>query len=127
MGTFAGVAMPKEDPLSSTRGFHVRAYETDDAMIVECHGRLTTENAPLLRMEVKDLVPQHKRIVLDMKEVPQMDSAGLGTVVGLYVTARTRGCRIEMVNANDAIRKLFSVTNMLSLFEHAGRHYGKTI
>jgi hypothetical protein len=47
--------------------------------------------------------------------------------VGLYVSARTRGCRIELVNANEAIRKLFSVANLLSLFESAGRHYGKTI
>lgn len=119
--------MPGEHPLSSTRGFRVRAYEADDAMVVECEGRLTSDNAPSLRMEIKDLVPLHKRIVLDLKEVPQMDSAGLGAVVGLYVSARTRGCRIELVNANEAIRKLFSVTNVLSLFEHAGRHYGKTI
>ncbi len=119
--------MQKEHPLSSTRGFRVRTYAAEDAMVMECEGRLTSDNAPLLRMEVANLVPLHKRIVLDLKEVPQMDSAGLGAVVGLYVTARTRGCRIELVNANEAIRKLFSITNVLSLFEHAGRHYGKTI
>jgi anti-sigma B factor antagonist len=119
--------MTKESSLSSTRGFRVRAYETDEVMVVECAGRLTSDNAPLLRMEIKDLVPLHQRIVLDLKQVPQMDSAGLGLVVGLYVTARTRGCRLELINANEAIRKLFSVSNVLSLFEPAGRHYGKTI
>lgn len=123
----SGVFVPDEDPLSSTRGFHVRSYEIDDAMVTECHGKLTSDNAPLLRMELKDLVPLYKRIVLDLKEVPLMDSAGLGLVVGLYVSARTRGCRIELVNANEAIRKLFSITNVLSLFELAGRHHGKTI
>ena len=119
--------MSEENPLSSTRGFRVHSYEAGNVMIVECEGRLTSDNAPLLRLEMKDLVPCHKRIVLDLKAVPHMDSAGLGSVVGLYVSARTRGCRIELVNANEAIRKLFSVTNVLSLFESAGRHYGKTI
>ncbi len=119
--------MTKESPLRSTRGFRVHTYEADDAMVVECEGRLTSDNAPLLRMEIKDLVPLHQRIILDLKQVPQMDSAGLGLVVGLYVTARTRGCRLELINANEAIRTLFSVTNVLSLFEPAGRHYGKTI
>ena len=119
--------MPEERPLSSTRGFRVHSYETEDAMVVECEGRLTSDNAPLLRMEVKALVAVHKYIVLDLKGVPQMDSAGLGSVVGLYVTARTRGCRFGLVNANVAIRKLFSVSNVLSLFEPAGRHYGKTL
>jgi anti-anti-sigma factor len=119
--------MAKESPLSSTRGFRVRTYECDDVMVVECEGRLTSDNAPLLRMEIKDLVPLHQRIVLDLKQVPQMDSAGLGAVAGLYVTARTRGCRLELINANEAIRKLFSITNVISLFEPAGRHHGKTI
>jgi len=119
--------MTKESPLSSTRGFRVRTYEAEGVMVVECEGRLTSDNAPLLRMEIKDLVPLHPHIVLDLKQVPQMDSAGLGMVVGLYVTARTRGCRLELVNANEAIRKLFSITNVLSLFEPAGRHHGKTI
>jgi anti-anti-sigma factor len=119
--------MPKEHPLSSTRGFHVHTYAADDTMVVECHGRLISENAPLLRMEVKDLLPRHKRIVLDLQEVPQMDSAGLGAIVGLYISARTRGCRVDLANANEAIRKLLSITNVLCLFEHAGRHYGKTI
>jgi anti-sigma B factor antagonist len=119
--------MAKESPLSSTRGFRVRTHQADDVMVVECEGRLISDNAPLLRMEIKDLVPLHPRIVVDLKQVPQMDSAGLGLLVGLYVTARTRGCRLELINANEAIRKLFSVTNVLSLFEPAGRHYGKTI
>jgi anti-anti-sigma factor len=119
--------MAKESPLSSTRGFRVRTYQADVVMVVECEGRLTSDNAPLLRMEIEALVPLHPRIVLDLKQVPQMDSAGLGLVVGLYVTARTRGCRLELINANEAIRQLFSITNVLSLFEPAGRHYGKTI
>src|SRR5260370_1657029 len=119
--------MAKESPLSSTRGFRVRTYQADDVMVVECEGRLTSDNAPLLRMEIKDLVPLHRRIVLDLKQVPQMDSAGLALVVGLFVTVRTRGCGLELVNPNFAISKLFSVTNVISLFDPAGRHYGKTI
>ena len=119
--------MANESPLSSTRGFRVRSYEAEGVMVVECEGRLISDNAPLLRLEIKELVPLHSQIVLDLKQVPQMDSAGLGMIVGLYVTARTRGCRLELVNANEAIRKLFSVTNVLSLFEPAGRHHGKTI
>jgi len=43
------------------------------------------------------------------------------------VSGRTRGCQVELVNASEQIRNLFSMTNLLSLFEHAGRHHGKTI
>ena len=119
--------MAAEHSGSSSRGFRVHCYETEDALIAECHGKLTFENTQTLKDGVRDKIPGHKRIVIDLKEVPQVDSSGLGTVVGLYVSARTRGCRLEIANASQQIRQLFSVTNLLSLFEEAGRHHGKTI
>jgi anti-anti-sigma factor len=116
-----------ELPSSSTRGFRVHCYENGDALVAECHGKLTFENTQVLKDSVRDRIPGHKRIVIDLKEVPQVDSSGLGAVVGLYVSARTRGCQLEVVNASEQVRDLFSMTNLLSLFEAAGRHHGKTI
>lgn len=116
-----------ELPSSSTRGFRVHCYENGDALVAECHGKLTFENTQVLKDSVRDRIPGHKRIVIDLKEVPQVDSSGLGAVVSLYVSARTRGCQLEVVNASEQVRDLFSMTNLLSLFEAAGRHHGKTI
>lgn len=76
---------------------------------------------------MKDGIPGHKRLVLDLAQVPLIDSSGFGTVMALYVSARTRGCRLELVNAREQVRALFSVTNLLSLFEAAGRYHGKTL
>jgi anti-anti-sigma factor len=65
--------------------------------------------------------------VLDLQGAPQIDSMGLGTVVGLYVSGRTRGCRTEIINASQQLSELFSMTNLLSLLEDAGRHGGRMI
>lgn len=119
--------MTSERPGSSSRGFRVHCYEKEDALIAECHGKLTFENTQVLKDEVREKIPGHKRIIIDLKEVPQVDSSGLGTIVGLYVSARTRGCKLEIANASQQIRQVFSMTNLLSLFEEAGRHHGKTI
>jgi len=115
----------KDTAYRSTRGFRVHSYLREGATVVECHGKLTAENAPLLRSEVRNIIPNQKRIILDLKEVPLMDSAGLGTIVGLYVSARTRHCPLELMNANQRIRELFGISNLVSLFEAAGRHGGK--
>jgi anti-anti-sigma factor len=112
---------------STTRGFRVHCYEAEGCLVAECHGRLIFENMRELKESVRDKIPGHKRIIIDLKEVPQVDSSGLGTIVGLYVSARTRGCRLEVANASQQIRELFSMTNLISLFEVAGRHHGKTI
>jgi anti-anti-sigma factor len=111
-----------EQPGRSTRGFRVQCLEREDVLVAECHGKLTFENTQVLKDAVRERIPGHKRIVIDLKDVPQVDSSGLGTVVGLYVSARTRGCRVEIANESQQIRELFSMTNLLSLFEPAGRH-----
>jgi|ERR1700738_2764725 len=117
--------MSNEQPGSSTRGFRVELYEEEGKLVVECHGNLTFENSPLLKQDVRGKIPEHKKIVLDLKDVPRMDSSGLGAVVGLYVSARTRGCKLELANANQAIRDLLSMTNLLMLFEETGRSGGR--
>src|SRR3974377_181318 len=103
--------MAEKGRTSTTRGFRAECCEDGDVLIVACHGRLMNGNTQALKDEVRDRIPGHKRLVLDLKDVPQMDSSGLGTVMALYVSARTRGCKLELVNPSDQIRELFSVTH----------------
>ena len=111
--------------VSTARGFRVRRKESEDCTVVECFGRLTSENVPLLKDAMREACERKVRIVLDLREVPMMDSSGLGAVVTLHVSARRRGCNLEVVNASKQILELFSVTNLLSLFEAAGRCGGR--
>lgn len=113
--------------MSTTRGFHVQCHEGDEVWTAECRGALTFGNTQELKDAVREKISGHKRLVIDLKEVSLVDSSGLGAIVGLYVSGRTRGCQVEIVNASQQIRQLFSITNVLSLFEAAGRHHGKTI
>jgi len=119
--------MTANRPGSSSKGFRVHCYEKEATLTAECHGKLTFENTSVLKDEVRRYIPGHKRIIIDLKEVSQIDSSGLGAVVSLYVSARMQGCRVEINNASQQIRQVFSMTNLLSLFEQAGRHHGKTI
>jgi anti-anti-sigma factor len=110
---------------SSAKGFRVQRGDSEDCTVVQCFGRLTSENVPLLKDAMREAYERKGRIVLDLKEVPMMDSSGLGAVVTLHVSARTRGCRLEVVNASKQILELFSMTNVLSLFEATGRCGGR--
>jgi anti-anti-sigma factor len=107
------------------RTFHLQTHRSQHAIIVECHGKLTFEHAPQLRNKIRALIPDEKHIILDLKEVPFMDSSGLGALVTLYVSSRTRNCKLELVNVSPALRSLLGMTNLLSLFEQAGRYGGK--
>jgi anti-sigma B factor antagonist len=75
-----------------------------------------------LYLEVRQLFPDTKRIVLDLTDLTHMDSMGLGTVVRLYVSARSAGCDLELLNIGKRIRQILGVTNLLSVFTIIGEN-----
>ena len=89
----------------------------DDAMIVRCKGRLTTEHSEAMKNHVRNLLPATRRIIIDLQEVTRMDSSGLGAIVGLYISAKKCGCELVLINYNKSIRDLLGLTNLLSVFE----------
>ena len=62
-----------------------------DQAVVRCHGKLVAGVNEMLYVAVRPMIPDAKRIVLDLTDVTHMDSMGLGTVVRLYVSAKSAG------------------------------------
>ena len=90
--------------------------------IVHCHGRLVYGHTDLLYLPVSNLFPTHKRIILDLCHLTQMDSMGLGALIRLYAAAKSRGCTLELRNLGAKIRELLIMTNLLSVFGNIGEH-----
>ncbi len=84
---------------------------------IKCHGRLVAENASGIRDAVKPLIPLGGRIVIDLGDVSYLDSAGLGALLGLKVSAVKQGyCVLELANVTPRILELLRVTKLLDLF-----------
>jgi len=88
--------------------------------VVRCHGKLVAGVCDILYARVHALVPDAKRIVLDLTDLSHMDSMGLGTLVRLYVSAKAAGCSLELINLGKRVRELLGVTNLLSIFTIIG-------
>ncbi len=112
----AGPADAAVPPLS------VRSYVEGDATIVQCTGKLTAGLTSILRDEVKRLIPDSKKIVLDLTDLTQMDSMGLGTIMALYVSAKTSGTTLILINLSPRVRDLFRITNVWSILEVYGEN-----
>jgi anti-anti-sigma factor len=93
---------------------------TGDVALVRLHGKLVMGVSNLLHARVKKLIPEHKRIVMDLSDLSHMDSSGLGTLVGLFVSARSAGCSLELMNLSHGIQKVLSLTNLLGVFSVIG-------
>jgi anti-sigma B factor antagonist len=100
----------------------LRTLTVEDVLVVQCAGRLTVEHTSMLKNEVKPLLPHNKRIVLDLTDLTHMDSAGLGTLVGLYISAKRANCDFHLINLNKRVRELLGITHLLSIFEACGQY-----
>ena len=94
---------------------------TDDKghklVTVRCHGRLVNQTSSELRETVKPLIPQGGTILVDLTDVSFMDSMGLGTLVGLKVSAVNEGyCTLTLVNVGPRIQELLRLTHLTGLF-----------
>jgi anti-anti-sigma factor len=96
--------------------------KSGDTVTVRCHGRLVTETTSILREEVRSLIPQFKTVVLDLTDLKYMDSSGLGTLVGLYVSAKRAGTQLKLINLSDRIKELLRITHLASVFEGYGEY-----
>src|SRR4026207_1639471 len=90
-----------------------------DVVVLDLKGRITMgEGDELLKDKVNSLVNQgHKKIVLNLAEVPYIDSAGLGEIVRPYTPVRRRGGSLKLLNLTKRITDLLSITKLLTVFE----------
>ena len=93
-----------------------------DCVVVHLDGKLVAGVGDLLHNQVRTLLPQTKRIVLDLTKVTRVDSMGLGTLVRCYVSARGTGTSLELVNLGKQIRQLLGTTGLMSVFVTVGEH-----
>jgi anti-sigma B factor antagonist len=84
--------------------------------LVHCRGHLVSGLCDHLHGKVHPLIPHHKRIVLDLTELVFVDSMGMGTLVRLYVSAKSGGSCIELINLGTQVRKMLGITHLLGLF-----------
>ena len=50
--------------------------------------------------------------VIDLTDVPYMDSAGMGLVMNHYVRCQTNGAKLIVAGANSRVMDLFKVTKV---------------
>jgi anti-sigma B factor antagonist len=89
-----------------------------DVAIVELSGKITLgEGSGLVRNTIKDLVNSgQKNILINLKEVGYIDSAGLGELVGAYATVTNMGGNVKLLNPQAKVHDLLQVTKLYTVF-----------
>jgi len=90
-----------------------------DVTILDMKGKMTLgDGDELLRNKVAAMiVAGSKKIILNLGDVPYIDSAGLGEIVRTYTTVSRQGGSLKLLNLTKRITDLLSITKLLTVFD----------
>jgi len=85
--------------------------ESDGARrIIRIKGKITFEYCPVLQNRFDAVVDDSVlEVVIDFKDVPFVDSSGIGEVLRLYKRMRENNGEVVLANPNQKLRDLFSM------------------
>ena len=91
----------------------------ENVVVVDLNGKLTIgEGDELLRETINSLMQQgHTNLLLNLGEVPYVDSAGLGEIVRTFTTVKHQGGTLKLINLTKRIKDLLTITKLLTVFD----------
>jgi anti-sigma B factor antagonist len=97
---------------------YIVVKEVGGVTVLSLQGRVTLgDESSQLRSKIKELLQQgKKRLVLDLANVTYIDSAGLGTLVAAYTSARNEGGEIRLAGVTKNFGELLNITKLVTVF-----------
>src|SRR5688572_20962156 len=87
--------------------------------VLDIVGKLTIDHgAQRLKDKINSLIAQERtRILLNLRDVPYIDSGGLGELVASYGSVMKKGGALKLLSVSSRNHDLLSVTRLVTVFE----------
>ena len=90
----------------------------DGVPIVHLKGEIDLHTCSVLRDTLRDLIEKdHHHIVINLAEVPYLDSAALGVLVDAVRRVREHEGGISLVSTTPFVRRAFEITRLVKIFQ----------
>ena len=86
----------------------------EDQRILLLHGPLTIETSNQFERAVRN--ERAETMILDLSDVPYIDSVGLGALVTTYVSHQKTGRYVVLTGVKKRVLKVLEVTNVANFF-----------
>jgi anti-anti-sigma factor len=95
---------------------NVEVERKGDQYLVRCRGKLIAGVCGTLYQKVHALIPDRKRIVIDLAGLEWIDSTGIGTLVRIHAGCRYGDCSLQLINMGKRVKELLALTGLLGVF-----------
>ena len=90
----------------------------DQIPIVHLKGEIDLHTCSDLRDTLRDLIEkEHYQIIINLAEVPYLDSAALGVLVDAVRRVREHEGGISLVSTTPFVRRAFEITRLVKIFQ----------
>jgi len=92
--------------------------QLSDGVYVALTGEVDLSSSPTLRHELLRLAGQKPgRLVVDLADVPYMDSSGVATLVEAFQQQRKNGGRMVLCGLQPKVRSIFEIARLDMVFD----------
>jgi len=93
--------------------------KSGDVTIMDVEGKiLLGEGDVQLKRKIDEMIERKEtKLLLNLANVPYMDSGGLGEIVRSYTTVKRAGGELKLLNATKRISDLLTITKLITVFE----------
>ena len=97
---------------------NLEVRELKHVSVVTITGRVDSATAPDLQKAIQDLLDSdHKQLVLDLKDVDYMSSAGLRVLVALQKAAKKIGGALRLAQLSVRVSEVLELSGLTPVFE----------
>jgi anti-anti-sigma factor len=98
---------------------NISQRQVGDVTILDVSGKITIGVGDV---QVRDAVHMAlgsgaRNLVLNLKSVTTIDSAGVGELVSAYTTVTNRGGKLKLVNLPSKVNDILQITQLITVFE----------
>jgi anti-sigma B factor antagonist len=90
-----------------------------DVTVLHLNGRLVLEDGDsVFRDAINDIVAEDRiNLVVNLADVTAIDSAGIGVLVGRFLSVRRRGGDMKLANLTARSHRVMTITQLLNVFD----------
>jgi anti-sigma B factor antagonist len=89
-----------------------------DRIIVHCTGKVNLESWTSFSRTVRGLLAERKPIRVDLANVIEVDSIGIGAFVSLWASVKGGGGDLKFINPNKRVQDVVEITKLHDMFEN---------
>lgn len=96
----------------------IDAKSKDNGAILHLNGKVIGDGVPQLKQAIEEQIDSGANwLILDLAEVPMMDSSALGTIIAAFLKLQEKNGKLVLLNAQGNILDVLAITKLDSLFE----------